>query len=892
MKNNSVIIENTAVKSESYNDPEFELKSNGSLSTQEIQCIHSFCNHYQLNLPLFLITASSVLYTRYHYEPESIIVNCNYRYPDHHLLSRNDQQQEFSISLVVSAIEDVFKLYHEIEKRVNLFKEIEKNEEVEKKQIISLSFSPESKSTSELEIDFEINKSINASFSCSKSSLLAPVIKNCGRHFVKLLHSVCSDPEKNIINLDLIDENEKVILRKWSDGIYEPSIAPKGCLHQLFEETVMKYPENPAVYFNGSVVRYAELNAKANQLARYLIDKGIRNGMFIGIDMQRTPDVYISMLGVLKAGATYIPIDPGFPKERVRYILNDCNAKFLLSNSIPGNISESINCPVINLYAISETLDQYPNHNLSPKESNVHSSNIAYSIYTSGTTGNPKGVKIPHAAVAHLVRAEGQLFGVTPADKVFQGFSVAFDASVEEIWMAFHSGAALFIGTEEMVQSGSNLSKVLNENNITVWSTVPTLLSMLNDDIPSLRLLILGGEVCSDELVKRWKTPRRRMVNTYGPTESTVIATVADCNIQQKVTIGRPIPNYSAYILDSNLQMVPEGVAGELCIGGLGLSEGYINMPELTQQKFITPQFDLNPEYPRRLYRSGDLCRFNNQGDIEFLGRIDSQVKLRGFRIELAEIESQLLLCPNVQSAAVAVKNGFNGIQLLVAFIIPADKKTFDAEGIKAQLKTKLAPYMMPNVFQLIHEMPLMPSGKVNRAKLPDPDYTSESGSVKETEECTPTEHKILQLWQKLFAPNPVELTDNFFNMGGHSLFASQMISELRKSPQMSKLSVRDVYTYPTVKELAGYVDKINAAKQGQEASKSKTEQNTKVNLLTYYTVAFLQIISILFFYGIASMFAISPFIVKHYDTDVTYPQLALYCTLGMLLAYPLFLFL
>ena len=512
---------------------------------------------------------------------------------------------------------------------------------------------------------------------------------------------------------------------------------------------------------------------------------------------------------------------------------------------------------------------------------------IAYAIYTSGTTGAPKGVKISHRAVCNLVRSEGKIFGVKPDDKVFQGFSIAFDASVEEIWLAFYAGATLFIGTENMMQCGPGLSKILNENKITVLSTVPTLLSMLNEDIPLLRLLILGGEVCPAELARRWATPGRRMVNTYGPTETTVIATYSECTPDCNVNIGRPIPNYSAYILDPDLKKLPVCMAGELCIGGLGLSDGYIDQPELTNKNFIIPKFKTNPNFPQLLYRTGDRCRFNESGEIEFLGRIDSQIKLRGFRIELTEIESQLMLCPGVQSAAVTVKNGFNGIQLLVAYIIPSTHDAFDAKNVKNQLKSRLAPFMIPNIFEVVAELPTLPSGKVDRTKLKDPQCLIDGHHAADIKDCSPNELKILRLWQKLFSSDQFGTEDNFFDLGGHSLFASQMISELRKDLHMNMLSVRDIYDYPTIRELAGHIEAVNGKSiHAQEGNSPKT----KAKPVVYYSVAALQVFSLFFFYCIATLLATSPFIIKYFFPHLSYNSLAVMCLESIIFSYPVLL--
>ena len=673
------------------------------------------------------------------------------------------------------------------------------------------------------------------------------------------------------------------------DGDYDLLLAAGGYLHQLFENTVEKYPENIAVQINQETITYADLNKKANRLARYLRSLGVGAADFAGIFLSRTPDMYIAMLGILKAGAAYVPIDPEYPAERVHFILTNCNSKILISTSDKINKLTGFSCPKVLLDTDQNKIDIQSSLNLPVSEIKLKSGDPAYAIYTSGTTGAPKGIKISHFTVCNLVRTEGKIFGIKPEDKVFQGFSIAFDASVEEIWLAFYSGATIFIGTEEIMQSGPNLSKILDENKVTVLSTVPTLLSVLTEDIPLLRLLILGGEVCPDELAKRWATTGRRMINTYGPTETTVIATYSECSPLRHITIGKPIPNYSAYILNSDMQKVFVCEAGELCIGGLGLSDGYINLPELTSKNFFIPKFKTNTNFPKRLYRTGDLCRFNESGEIEFLGRIDSQIKLRGFRIELTEIESQIMNCPGVQSTAVSVKKGFKGIQLLIAYIITSNTGIFDEETAKNQLKSRLAPYMIPNIFEIVSELPLLPSGKVDRTKLPEPKYLSCDQVLLNPSDCSQSELKILHLWQKLFALNQLGVEENFFALGGHSLFASQMISELRKDQQMKMLSVRDIYDYPTIRELAAYIDSVNRRTIHKGAEKSI---KTKAKPLTYYSVAVLQALSLVFFYGIATLLITSPFITKHYFPHLSYNNLAFLCLDSIILGYPLLLLL
>ncbi|MEY2427441.1 MAG: hypothetical protein QOJ40_326, partial [Verrucomicrobiota bacterium] len=432
---------------------------------------------------------------------------------------------------------------------------------------------------------------------------------------------------------------------------------------------------------------------------------------------------------------------------------------------------------------------------------------LCYVIYTSGTTGQPKGVQIEHRSVCHLVRAEAEIFGVQTQDRVYQGFSIAFDASVEEIWLAFFAGATLVVGTREMMQAGPALSRVLSEAGITVLSCVPTLLLMMEDDVPSVRLLILGGEACPPHLVKRWWKPGRRVFNTYGPTEATVVATWTECHPDRPITIGRPLPEYLACILDDRLQPTSAGVAGELCLGGIGLARGYLRQPELTRQKFIFSSVNGGAE--QRLYRTGDLTRWTPNGEIEFLGRIDTQVKIRGFRVELGEIESALMECPGVRAAAVVLHEDVSGLQQLVAYLVNREEASCDEAGLRSRLRERLPAYMVPGRLEFLPQLPTLPSGKVDRKRLPSPAPRAVETKPGLLPPRTALEKQIAAEWQNLFTPLPVSIRADFFlDLGGHSLLAARMISELRKTPELEALSMLDVYRHPTIESLAGQFEK------------------------------------------------------------------------------------
>jgi non-ribosomal peptide synthetase-like protein len=573
-------------------------------------------------------------------------------------------------------------------------------------------------------------------------------------------------------------------------------------LHELFEATADAHPDNVALVCGDERLSYRELEGRANRLAHHLRALGAGKDTFVGLLLPRGADALVALLAALKAGAAYVPIDPDYPAERVGCILDDCGARAVVTAT-----ALAAKCGphrAVLLDADRDAIAGRGDHRPGRADTALSPDDLCYVIYTSGSTGRPKGVQIEHRSACHLVRAEGELFRVRPDDRVYQGFSLAFDASVEEVWLAFHSGAALVVGTADWVRAGPELAGRLTSAGVTVFSTVPTLLAMLDDDLPTVRLLILGGEACPQELVARWCRPGRRMVNTYGPTEATVIATFADCDPARPVTIGKAVSGYHVCILDEQLRPVPPGGAGEIHIGGPGLARGYVGRDDLTREKFVA-----NPNgSPPRLYRTGDLGRLNGDGDIEFLGRADTQVKLRGFRIELSEIESALLECDGVRAAAVTVREDIPGVRQLVGYVVPRDGAPAEEPRLRGLLRARLPSYMVPAVIESLPSLPSLPSGKVDRAALPAPRGREPQARPDHVAPRTPLEEKVVAAWEKLVAPARVSVRDDFFtDLGGHSLLAAGMVSVLRQDPQFAALSVRDVYEHPTVEALAAHLE-------------------------------------------------------------------------------------
>ncbi len=613
----------------------------------------------------------------------------------------------------------------------------------------------------------------------------------------------------------LAAEERRRILTEFAGPPFDPTLARRERLHELFEATADLYPGEIALMCGEERMTYGELEQKANQLARHLRRLGAGRGECVAFLLPRSEDVYVALLAVLKAGAAYVPLDPDYPADRIGFILADCGAGVVVTTVGLAEKCAGFAGVIVGLEACQREISAEPDTRLGTGES-WEPDDLCYVIYTSGTTGRPKGVQIEHRSACNLVRAEGRLFQVRPADRVYQGFSIAFDASVEEVWLAFHAGAALVVGTREMVQAGPALSRLLTEAGVTVFSCVPTLLAMMSEEVPGMRLLILGGEACPADLVTRWARPGRRMVNTYGPTEGTVIATSGDCDPQKPVTIGRPVPNYSAYILDERMEPVAVGVAGELHLGGVGIARGYVGRPELTAEKFVRNPFVAAGDVYGRLYKTGDLARWRPDGEIEFLGRADGQVKLRGFRVELAEIESVLLQDPGVQAAAVTVREEVAGIQQLIGYIVPRAGGEVNEGRVKAALRERLPAYMVPGLIEVLAALPTLPSGKVDRKALPVPRPRATTPAAEHDGPRSAVERKIAAVWETLFTPARVSLHEHFFlELGGHSLLAARMVSELRKDPELQGVSMLDVYEHPTVAALA---TKLEADARGRDA--------------------------------------------------------------------------
>ena len=568
-----------------------------------------------------------------------------------------------------------------------------------------------------------------------------------------------------------------------------PDLIRHEVLADLFEATAARLADKTALTFAGRQLSYGELNAAADRVASRLIADGVRPGQIVGLWLPRGIDLLVMQLGIAKTGAAWLPFDADTPVDRINVCLDDACAAGLVSHT-----------PVSPLacrgWLSSELQAAHPGplnhrHDARPEDP-------AYVIYTSGSTGKPKGILINQGAICHFLRSENAILGIRESDRVYQGFSVAFDMSFEEIWISYLVGATLWLAPKEVATDPEALPLALIENRVSVLHAVPTLLALFNCDVPGLRLINLGGEACPQAIVERWANAGRQVFNTYGPTEATVSASLAELHPGQPVTIGRPLPNYGLLIVDTAvdqpLRLLSQGETGELCIAGPGVAAGYLGRPDLTAEKFLANPWAGTP-HESRLYRTGDLARIDENGQIHCLGRTDDQVKIRGFRVELGEIEATLTRQAGVGTAAVILRQD-EEIERLVAYLVLEENSTASAGTLRSALSETLPLYMVPAHFEMLDSMPRLTSGKIDRKALRARPLDMPAGLSGESDEPqTPTEEILFAALARLFPGQPIQRAADFFSdLGGHSLLAARLASSLRTETRFAGFSVRDIY--------------------------------------------------------------------------------------------------
>lgn len=629
-----------------------------------------------------------------------------------------------------------------------------------------------------------------------------------------------------------------------------PGLLQAETLIAQFSHTVSLYPHKTALIFNGDSISYKELDAWSNSVAACLSQKGIGNTHFVGVWLQRGLELHAVILGILKSGATYVPLDSEMPVDRVMGVLVEVGAAAYMSAlQLPSSI------PKIEI----------PSRTDEPSEAFALSRSEAYAyvIYTSGSTGKPKGIPITHSQICHLVRAEQQVLQITGEDIVYQGFSVSFDMWCEETWISYFTGATLVVADAATAKAIDELTDFLNLHKVSILHAVPSLLAAMEPHARFLRLINAGGEACTSQVVELWKKPGLQFFNSYGPTETTVTATMTELAIGDKITIGKPLPNYNIAVVDELLHILPKGQQGELVITGPGVSDGYINRPELTREKFVDNPVDSLRLPGNRMYRTGDAAVMNEDGSIDFHGRLDDQIKLRGYRIELGEIESCLAAIPGIIAAAVALKkDNFDNGQL-IAYVELKDRTGFDEPTFKAVLSKLLPAYMVPFAIVPIDLLPRQTSGKIDRKKLPDPPQLLAGeiiDLIKPGKDASLPE-KILYCLQKTFPGRAVHLSDDFFtDLGGHSLLAATFVSFLRKEAGLVKVSLKDVYLNRPVQAAADLWQQ-----QQKHVTPDYAPAFNRIPHWRYYSCWIAQTFSLFFIFGLFATQVFIPYIGYYY---------------------------
>ncbi len=635
---------------------------------------------------------------------------------------------------------------------------------------------------------FEYNTDLYKSFT----------IKQMIKAFVKILNDVSVNPALHIDDLILSDKPELSIL----EGESYETIGNID-VYELIEKTANLYSENIALSGKTREIKYSELLDIVDNLANHFINSGVRNNDIVAVYLNRSLEYIISMLAILKTGATYLPLDIDYPEERLEYLLNDSSAKFVITKDDYSNKLEKYNIEILNIEQTGENVLR------TDKIQKPDSEDTAYIIYTSGSTGKPKGVEVSHKALVNHLLIMQKHFNVNGNDKELLFAAFNFDASIEQALVPLISGAELFIREDE-IWTPKEFTQIINEQNLSiinpptvVWNELTKYWNENPDEAPvnKLKLCIAGGDVMKPDILHLWNdSPMSniRLLNAYGPTEGIITVSTSEANKIKteklfRTPIGKPLPGRTFYVVDKNLKILPKGFAGELLISSEIIAKGYLNRPETTEEKFIKNLFNENTI----TYRTGDLVRVNENDEIEFIGRIDTQVKIRGFRIELGEIESVIRNSEFVKDVVVTANND-NGNKYLAAYIMPDDSKDFDEQALRKYLKNKLPDYMIPAVFSVLEKFPLTPSGKIDIKSLPEVKGTEIKRVTEYVDPRSDMEKEIAEIIRNVLHIEKVGVFDNFFELGGHSMLAMQVISKINENFNV-EISIKSLFENPTI---------------------------------------------------------------------------------------------
>ncbi len=633
-----------------------------------------------------------------------------------------------------------------------------------------------------------------------------------------LLRGVAENPQTPVGKLTILSHEDRAQLTRWNEASRIEGI-DRGTVHALIEAQAKKTPDAVAVEFEGKKLTYKELDARTNQLARALRGAGVGRGSLVGVCVERSVEMIVGVVGILKAGGAYIPLDPGYPSERLTYMVSDSQMKVVVTQA---KLQGELKLPVEKALLVDDaaTFEGQDGAPLPPGQESAGEEDVAYVIYTSGSTGKPKGVLVPHRAVANLIQSVQRTPGLSSRDTVLAVTTLSFDIAVSEVLLPLTVGARIVIASREVASDGMRLLSALKAHQVTFLDATPATYRLLLaagwEKTPGLRVICTGEAMPKDLAIEL--VPRADQVwNGYGPTETTVWSTFYEVKAPvSRILIGRPVANTQLYVLDGMGNEVPVGVKGELFIGGSGVTHGYLNRPDLTKERFLPDTF--GGAAGKTLYKTGDVVRYLPDGNMECLGRNDFQVKLRGFRIELGEIEDALTQHPAVRQGAVIVREDRPGDKRLVAYAVTSSDVS-DGD-LRTHLKRTLPEYMIPSGWVRLPKMPLTPSGKIDRRALPAPAEGQVASGVEFVAPRTPTETLVVDLFREALAVARVSVNDDFFALGGHSLLASQVLARLRRDHGV-ELSFRKIFEAPTPARFAELVDAAKASSGGASAPRA-----------------------------------------------------------------------
>ncbi len=643
-----------------------------------------------------------------------------------------------------------------------------------------------------------------------KTRLFKPeTIQRLVSYFKELIASVCSGIKQKIADLDILPEKEKKKILEQFSGTSVDYPADKT-IHEIVAEHAKKNPQNPAIIFKDQSLTYRELDEKTNRLALLLREKGLQPNSIVTLMTGRTMELIIAQLGILKAGGAYLSIDTQLPAERKKFLLEDSNTNFLLVRKDIIDEEKEALTALFSRYIIPIDDETIYSHigDWSQVENVVTPDDLAYVIYTSGTTGKPKGVMMHHRGIVSLNVCTRERFELDITSHVLQFATVSFDASVWEVWMALMNGGALVLVDTDTIRNYDRFVEYMNETGVTITLLPPIYVNHIDPpSLKTLKTLLTGGAAAGSEMVEKWRK-HLRYVNCYGPTEASICCTMWKASMTGEPVfnppIGLPVDNTTIHIIDKNMNLVPIGIAGELCVSGFHVARGYLNRPELTQEKFVEDPIIKG----NRMYRTGDLVRWMPDGNIEFSGRIDFQVKIRGFRIEPGEVENSIARHKVIKDAAVLVlDNKVTGEKFLCAYFVPQVEITINE--LRDYLHEKLPDYMVPSHFVQVDKIPLTPSGKVDKDALPKPQLKTTGRKYKAPR--NEIEKHLAEAWQQVLGIEQIGIDDDFFTMGGDSIKAIRIISRLQKNKL--KLEVNQLFLHKTIEELSTYVKPLEKTK-------------------------------------------------------------------------------